>query len=161
MGPISARKDPHVQVGICPKSKKSSIKRVVDTLGTTEGTPHMTGHRSSTPKAIHPVANDSDRPSAIGPIDPTALGACEREVFHRWADRNGFIGEPDIDALLRQNLILRRLIADLVASAGRPRPGRRATGYVAEVPTEVIEDVGQYGDFSQIDDEEAVGKTWF
>jgi hypothetical protein len=121
----------------------------------------MTGHRSSTPKAIPSVANDLGRPSAIGPIDPSALGACERAVFHRWADRNGFIAEPDIDALLRQNLILRRLIADLVASSGRPRPGRGTTGYVAEVPTDVIEDVGQYGDFSQIEDEEAVGKTWF
>jgi hypothetical protein len=48
-----------------------------------------------------------------------------------------------------------------VASAGRPKPAPKNAGYVAEVPTEVIEEVGQHGDFSHIADNEAVGKIWF
>ena len=121
----------------------------------------MTGRPIHKANACRTVSNQSDRLHPAGDIDPGALGPCEREIFERWADSAGHVGDRDIDTLLRQNLILRRLIADLVASAGRPKPGRKKAGYVAEVPTEVIEEVGQHGDFSHIADTEAVGKTWF
>ncbi|MDZ7713849.1 MAG: hypothetical protein U5L06_12435 [Rhodovibrio sp.] len=121
----------------------------------------MTGRPIPETDAFWTVSNDGDRPRAAGGIDAAALGPCEREIFDRWADSAGHIGDRDIDTLLRQNLILRRLIADLVASAGRPKPARNKVGYVAEVPTEVIEEAAEHGDFSHIEDDEAVGKTWF
>lgn len=95
-----------------------------------------------------------------GLLDAATLGACEREIFTRFADANGHVGDSDIDTLLRHNLLLRRLIADLVASAGRPRAAANGDGYVADVPTQIIEQVGQHGDFTHIEDTEAVGPNW-
>jgi hypothetical protein len=121
----------------------------------------MTGRPIPKSNARWTVSTKADGPQLAGSIDAGALGPCEREIYERWADAAGHVGDRDIDTLLRQNLILRRLIADLVASAGRPKPAPKNAGYVAEVPTDVIEQVGQHGDFSHIADNEAVGKTWF
>lgn len=111
--------------------------------------------------AILPDVDDTLRPASTRGIDPSVLSVCEREIFKRWADRDGHVGDRDIDTLLRQNLFLRRLIADLVASAGVPKPGPRNAGYVADVPTEIIEEVGQHGDYSHIEEAETAGKVWF
>ncbi|MBK1668426.1 hypothetical protein CKO28_10305 [Rhodovibrio sodomensis] len=121
----------------------------------------MAGRQTSSKHAILSNLDDSAHPTSTGGIDANALSACERAIFDRWADRNGHVADRDIDTLLRQNLILRRLIADLVASAGRPKPGQRAAGYIAEVPTDVIEQVGQHGDFSHIEDIETACKSWY
>jgi len=89
-------------------------------------------------------------PGDAGQIDPDALGAQERAVFERWTDSAGRVPDRDIDTLLRQNLMLRRVIAELVASAGHPRPAHASDGYVADVPTDVIEQASVHGDFSQL-----------
>lgn len=122
----------------------------------------MTGRsRSSNQDPIASGPASGADPAVPDRIDAEALGPCERRIFDRWADHRGQVGDLDIDTLLRQNLILRRLIAELVASAGRPLPDRSKTGYLAEVPTELLEQVSEYADFSQIPDLEAVGKDWF
>ncbi|MBK1696192.1 hypothetical protein [Rhodovibrio salinarum] len=107
------------------------------------------------------LASTPGEQTAAGDIDANALGASEREVFERWADADGHVSHRDIDSLLRQNLLLRRIIADLVAGAGRPKPAKGHSGYVAEVPTDMIEQAYQYGDYSHIEDPEADGKIWF
>ena len=122
----------------------------------------MTGRSpASSPDAIPFVPSGIEGPDVTGSIDAEALGPSERQILERWADRDGYVGDRDIDTLLRQNLILRRLIADLVASAGRPLPARGKSGYVAEIPTEVLERAGEHGDFSQIPDVEATGKDCY
>ena len=129
---------------------------------TTRNTTTMTGPSpASSPNAIPGVPTGIEGPDITGSIDPEALGPSERQILERWMDRDGHVGDRDIDTLLRQNLILRRLIADLVASAGRPLPARGKSGYVAEVPTDLLEQIGKHGDFSQIADIEAAGKDWF
>lgn len=122
----------------------------------------MTGRSSaSNPDAAASGPTSAEGAAATGRIDPEALAPGERRILERWADRDGHIGDRDIDTLLRQNLTLRRLIADLVASAGRPLPAQGKSGYVAAVPTELLERAGEHGDFSQIADIESVGKNWF
>ena len=100
----------------------------------------------------------ADRARA-GSIEPEALSPVEREVFDRWSDSRGTVSDRDIDTLLRQNVMLRRLIAELVASAGRPRA--TIGGYVADVPTELLEVAGAHGDYSDLPDPEAVDKEWY
>ena len=121
----------------------------------------MTGQPTRSTRVSATALHNLKPVRPTGGIDPDALSASERAIFDRWSDRDGHVGDRDIDTLLRQNLFLRRLIADLAASAGRPKPCRKQAGYVAEVPTELIEQVVEHGDFSHIQDEEAVGKTWF
>ncbi|MBK1669188.1 hypothetical protein CKO28_14215 [Rhodovibrio sodomensis] len=94
-----------------------------------------------------PRPSDIEHPREI---DPATLPGPEREIYDAWVDASGSIRHGDIEALLRKNAELRRIIADLVAAAGDVRLDPTGAKSVADVPTDVLERAVGHADFSHI-----------